>query len=214
MDLFQKIASRLSSDQKASLDNLLHPQDDQKIYLHNLRECTGPTNLESVLSETKKLKRIQEIKPSSTLFQPITPPVLKKSAQKLSSETTSSIRALAPDKRYTLLAIYCHVRLSQLIDNLIDLVNRLIHKLRNKAKATVKNRLFPDLIKVDGKPHLLLKIAQASLKTPRGIVEEVIFPKVSRETLQKVVEESHAKESYEYQVQPCVLPMFLTIARF
>lgn len=200
INLFQKIASQLSSDQKASLDNLLHSQDDQKIYLHNLRESAGPANLESVLSETKKLKRIQEIKLPSSLFQSMTLPVLKKYAQKLSSETTSSIRALNSHKRYTLLVIYCHMRLSQLIDNLIDLVNRLIHKLRNKAEATVKNRLFPDLIKVDGKPQLLLKIAHASLKTPKGIVEEVIFPKVSRETLQKVIDEFHAKGSYEYQV--------------
>jgi TnpA family transposase len=200
MNLFQKIAFQLSADQKTSLDSLLYFQEDQKIYLHNLRECVGPTNLESVLSETEKLKRIQEINLSSSLFQSMTSPVLKKYAQKLSSETTSSIRALAPDKRYTLLAIYCHVRLSQLTDNLIDLVNKLIHKLRNKAEATVKSRLLPDLIKIDGKPTLLLKIAEASVKAPKGIVEEVIFPKVSRETLQKVIDESHAKGSYNYQV--------------
>lgn len=200
MNLFQQIAALLSNDQKASLDSLLHSQDNQKVYLHNLREYVGPTNLESVLSETKKLKRIQEIKLSSSLFQSMTPPVLKKYAQKLSSETTSSIRSFSPDKGYILLAIYCHVRLSQLFDNLINLVNKLVHKLRNKAESNVKNRLLPDFIKVDGKPQLLLKIAHASLKAPKGIVEEVIFPKVSREVLQKVVDEFHAKGSYDYQV--------------
>ena len=161
-----QIAPQLDANQKASLDALLQLSDGLALNLADLREASGPSNLESILREAEKLKRIKAIELPPSLFTSMMLPVLKKYALRVASETMSSIRALNAEKKYALLAIYCHVRLSQLIDNLVDLLSKLIHKLRTKSESTVKSRLLPDLIKIDGKPTLLLKIATATVKNP------------------------------------------------
>ena len=174
--LFDEIASHLDSKQKDSLDALLQLTDGPDLSLPNIKEGAGTFSVDSVLKETAKLKRIQEIALPSVLFQPFTPPVLKKYAAKILSETVGSIRDFKDAKKYTLLAIYCHVRASQLTDNLLE------------------------LLKINGKPALLLKIAKASIKNPKGTIEKVVFPEVSQETLQKIIDEYDSKGSYQNQV--------------
>ena len=198
--LFDEIASHLDPVQKDSLDALLQLTDGPELSLPNIKEGAGAFSVDSVLRETTKLKRIQEIAIPSSLFKAFTPPVLKKYASKISSETVGSIRDFKDPKRYTLLAIYCNVRASQLTDNLLELLIKLIHKVRTKSASGVNIRLLPELLKVNGKPALLFKIAKASIKNPKGIIEKVVFPEVSQETLQKIVDEYHSKWSYQVQV--------------
>jgi TnpA family transposase len=198
--LLDEIASHLDSKQKDSLDALLQLTDGLDLSLPNIKEGAGAFSVNSVLKETAKLKRIQEIALPSALFQPFTPPVLKKYAAKILSETICSIRDFKDAKKYTLLAIYCHVRASQLTDNLLELLIKLIHKVRTKSISGVNIRLLPELLKVNGKPALLLKIAKASVENPKGTIEKVVFPEVSEETLQKIIDEYNSKGSYQNQV--------------
>lgn len=198
--LFEEITSHLDSKQKESLDSLLELREGVELSLPDIKEGAGAFNIQSVLEETAKLKRIQEIALSSSLFKALTPPVLKKYASRVLTETVSSIKAFKKTKRYALLTIYCHFRASQLTDNLLELLCKLIHKARKKSEKGVETRLLPELLKVDGKPTLLFKIAKASIKRPKDTVEQVVFPEVSEEVLQKIVDEYQSKGTYNNQV--------------
>ena len=198
--LFEEIASQLNSEQKYSLDRLVQLTDDPELSLPDIKEGPGAFSVTTVLRETAKLKRIQEIGLPSSLFKRITSPVLKKYGSKLLADRVGSIRALKEGKKYALLAIYCHMRSSQLIDNLAELLSRLIHKVRTKSESRVKMCLLSDLLKVDGKHTLLLKIAKVSLKDPKGIIENVVFPEVSQETLQRVIDEHDSQGAYQNQI--------------
>ena len=198
--LFEEITSHLDSKQKESLDALLELREGVELSLPDIKEGAGAFNIQSVLEETAKLKRIQEIALSSSLLKALTPPVLKKYASRVLTETVSSIKAFKETKRYALLTIYCHFRASQLTDNLLELLCKLIHKARKKSEKGVETRLLPELLKVDGKPTLLFKIAKASIKRPKDTVEKVVFPEVSEEVLQKIVDEYQSKGTYNNQV--------------
>lgn len=69
MNKIIEIASHLDPRQKDSLDELLQLTDGPELSLPNIKEGAGAFSVDSVLRETAKLKRIQEIAIPSSLFE-------------------------------------------------------------------------------------------------------------------------------------------------
>jgi len=61
--------------------------------------------------------------------------------------------------------------------------------LGSNAERRVEKQLIDDFKRVDGKPHLLFRIAEASLERPEELVKDVVYPVVSQKILQDVVKE-------------------------
>lgn len=64
----------------------------------------------------------------------------------------------------------------------------------------VEKELIDDFKRVDGKPHLLFRIAEASLEHPLELVKDVVYPVVSQKTLQDVVKEYKSNATYRQKV--------------
>ncbi|MEW2417459.1 recombinase family protein [Streptomyces sp. NPDC046866] len=93
-------------------------------------------------------------------------------------------------QRYILYRNYSHP------DSLVDLFIRLVVKINTRAERKVNKELGAELKKVRGKEAMLLRVAEAALSEPSGIVRRVIFPVVGGEkTLKALAAEAAANEA-------------------
>jgi hypothetical protein len=71
----------------------------------------------------------------------------------------------------------------------VELLIQIIHRIGINAERRVDKELIDDFKRVNGKSHLLFRIAEASLEHPLELVKDVVYPVVSQKTLQDVVKE-------------------------
>ncbi|GHC27737.1 hypothetical protein GCM10010348_62300 [Streptomyces anthocyanicus] len=103
--------------------------------------------------------------------------------------------------RLTLLAALCHVRQTEITDSLVELFIQLVLKINTRAERKVERELGAELKKVRGKEAMLLRVAEAALAEPAGVVRRVIYPVVGGEkTLKALAAEAAANEA-RYKVR-------------
>jgi hypothetical protein len=153
------------------------------------------TSLKTVLRELEKLSIINTLGMPLELFQGIPDKVIHKYRMRAGTESITELRQHPSAIRYTLLAAFCHERRQEIVDGLVELLVQLLHKSRKNAEKKVVNSLVNDIKAVHGKNRLLYQIAEAALDKPEGIVKDVLFPVVDKETLTALVKEYRAKVS-------------------
>lgn len=201
--LFQKISDSLTNKNKKALIDLLELQENQSpevYYLRHLKQDAGSVSLESILEEVKKINCIQQIELQKTLFNGISHRILEKYKIRIMSERPSEIRDHPDSMKYATLSMFCYVRNQEIIDNLIDLLIQVIHKIGKKSEDKVNKKMITELKKVDGKKSILLDLAKVAVANPDGIIKEVVYPVVKQETLQEIIKESELTRSYKEQV--------------
>ena len=95
--------------------------------------------------------------------------------------------------RYTLLAALCWQRQREITDNLVELLIHIAHRVGVRAEKKVDVELMKYAKKVLGKAKLLYKLAKAATGQPDGVVKEVIYPAVSEETLQDLIQRGRGR---------------------
>ena len=202
-ELFEKIEKSLTKKNKKSLLDLVADQDKQSAeayYLRHLKDDAGNVSLESILEEVKKINRIAEIGLPSSLFKDIPHRILEKYKARIMSERPSEIRGHKDPIRYATLAIFCCVRSREIIDNLIDLLIQVIHKIGKRSENKVNKKIVAELKKVYGKQAILVDLARVTVNNPDGIIKEVVYPVVKEEILQDIIKESQLEKGYKEQV--------------
>jgi TnpA family transposase len=203
ISLFGNILRSLTKENKKSLLDLLTTQEDQSLksfYLVDLKQDAGNVSLESILEEIKRIKRIQEVGLPAFPFNGITPRLLEKYKMRIMSERPSEIRDHKDPMKYATLAIFCYVRGQQILDNLVDLLIQVIHKIGKRSENKVNKRLITELKKVGGKQAILVDLAKVIVDNPDGVIKEVVYPVVKSETLQEIIKESQLTKGYKEQV--------------
>ena len=77
------------------------------------------------------------------------------------------------------------------------------------CQSPVNQQLIDEFKKVSGKTGLLFRIAEVAIAEPNGIIEQVIFPVVSRQTLKNLVAEYKATSTaYRRRVHNVVRTSF------
>lgn len=201
--LFASIFRSLTKAKKESLLDLLTPQEKHSpgsLYLRDLKQDAGNVSLESILEEIEKIKRIQKIGLLASLFNGIPPRLLEKYRARIMSERPSEIRNHKGPIKYATLAIFCHVRGQEILDNLVDLLIQVIHKIGKKSEKKADKKLIGALKKIEGKQTILLNLAKVAIDNPDGIIKEVIYPVVGSETLQEIIKESKLIRGYKEQI--------------
>jgi len=201
--LFKKISNFLANNNKESLLNLLEAQEKQSseiYYLLHLKQDSGNVSLESILEEVKKINCIQEIGLPKSLFNGISQRILEKYKTRIMSERPSEIRDHKDSMKYSTLAMFCCVRGQETMDNLIDLLIQVVHKIGKKSEKKVNKKIVAESKKVDGKKAILLDLARVTVANPEGIIKEVVYPVVKPETLQEIIEEAESTKSYKEQI--------------
>jgi TnpA family transposase len=191
------IFEQLSSQTLIKLDALLRTDgalEDEQSQLQQsdfnvLKTDPGRTSLDSILKEAQKLKCIRQLGLPSNLFALVSPKVVYHYRRRASAEPPRELRRHPDPIRHTLVAAFCWQRSQEITDSLVELLIQIIHRIGINAERRVDKELIDDFKRVNGKSHLLFRIAEASLEHPLELVKDVVYPVVSQKTLQDVVKE-------------------------
>ena len=167
-------------------------QSSKKIKMSDfafLKTDPGAVGLESFLAEISKLKLIRTVGLPADLFAETSSKLVKIYRQRAATESPYDIRRHPPAIRYSLMVAFCIQRSQEITDNLIELLIQIIHRLDSRAEKRINQQLIDEFKKVSGKTSLLFRIAEVAIAEPNGIIEQVIFPVVSHQTLKNLVAE-------------------------
>jgi TnpA family transposase len=203
-NLFDQVTARLPGKAKLALDALLHTDHSEDEYRRSdvaeLKMDGGRLGVKSILQETERLSRLQQVELPDDLLADLTPTIIEKYAQRVMAEAPRELRRHPSTVRYTLLACFCWQQRQQVTDSLVQLLIQIIHRMNSRAETKVKKTFIEDVVRVSGKQHLLYKLAQAALTDPEGSVRDVIFSVVGEETLHRVVKEFQVSGDYDEQI--------------
>ena len=189
--------AQLSEQTIAKIDALLNTDGaivDEQVQLkpsdfNNLKTDPGRTSLDTILKEFDKLQCIRNLALPANLFTGVSPKVLQQYRQRASVEPPRELRRHPDPIRYTLVAAFCWLRSQEITDNLVELLIQIVHGINVRAERRVEKELIADFKRVNGKTNILFRMAEATLERPEELVKDVVYPVVSRQTLQNLVKE-------------------------
>ncbi|MEM9541181.1 MAG: Tn3 family transposase [Cyanobacteria bacterium P01_E01_bin.42] len=155
--------------------------------LANLKSDPGRLGINSWLSEAEKLQQLRQLELPDNLFEGIPTKILQTYKQRVAVEPPREIRRYPPNRRYTLLAAFCGLRMQEIVDRLVDLLVQIIHRIGARAERRVTKEILDDFKKVSGKTSILFQLAEAATLNPEGVIKEVIYPVISKQTLKNLV---------------------------
>ena len=139
--------------------------------------------------EVAKLLCIRQLALPPQLFESISPKVLEIYKFRVAAEPPSQLRAHPEAIRYTLFAAFCYLRSQEITDSLVELLLQIVHRLGKRAENKVEKELLQDFKRVSGKTGLLYQLAEVTIANPEGIVQDVVYPVVGKQTLIDLVKE-------------------------
>lgn len=170
--------------------------------LARLRNDPGRASAESARTEIAKLSRLRGIELPEQLFADVSSKVVRSYRRRAASGSPSSLRSHPPAVRYTPLSALCYMRSREVTDGLVEVLLEIVHKIGARSEKKVDKVLLAEFKKVSGKNRLFIRVAEAALDNPDGVVREVVFPVGGQETLSDVVKEARSTgAAYQEQVQ-------------
>ena len=154
-----------------------------------LKTDPGPVGLDSFLTEIEKLKRIRTVGLPVDLFKGISTKLIQKYRQRAATESPYDLRQHPEPIRYTLMAAFCLKRTQEITDNLIEILNSIIQRIGTRAEKRINKELVNDFKLVTGKTNILFRIAEVAVAQPDGVIQTVLYPVVSQQTLKDLVQE-------------------------
>jgi Tn3 transposase DDE domain/Domain of unknown function (DUF4158) len=201
-EIFRLLHARLSEGTRSALQDLLADADD---VLSWLLADPGRASLETVLSEIRKLGKIEALYLRKDLTANISPVRLKPLYLRAGTESAWDMKRHPEPISLSLLTLLCHSRRGEIIDGLGDLLIQLVHKIRKRAEKKINSRLAREIKEVHGKSRLLFKLADAALGNPDGVIREVLFGIMDEETLAAIIREYRAQGSgYARELQTVI----------
>ena len=192
--LFSSTLQQLSKQTQTELDELIQEpkvtpgKEIPDPPLSALKKDPGPVGLNSLLSEIIKLQRLRQVALPDALFSHLTPRVLECYRLRVETETLSELRHHPKAIRLTLLASFCWQRCQEIIDNIMDLLIQIVHRIDTRSKNKVTSEVIAKVKKTDSHTQLFYQVATAALATPDGLVRDVIYPVASEQTLEAFVD--------------------------
>lgn len=115
--------------------HLLDPeQESEWSVFSKLKTDPGRVGLASVLKEIAKLKSIDNIQLPCGLFADVQFKTLERYRSRVASESVQELKRRPESIRYPLLAAFCWQRHKTIIDNLIELMIQMIHRISARAE--------------------------------------------------------------------------------
>ena len=145
-----------------------------------------------MLKEVAKLRCIDAVEVPAGVFAHVPSHLVQTYRRRAATEPPRELRRHPAPRRYTLLAAFCCQRRKEIIDGLVDLLIHVVHRIGVRAERKVVNALLHDLRTVHGKTTLLFRIAEVAVNHPDGVIKEVVYPVVGKQTLHDLVREFKA----------------------
>ena len=220
--LFEDVLTQIPQATRQHLDALLEREDasasqetemlDQdepeqsktrpdRVRWSDLKTSPGAIGLESVLFETDKLRVLSQLALPADLFGQVSPSVVRLYRERAATDTLYELRRHPDATRYTYLAAFCQQRQAEIIDSLIELLILVVRRIETTANKRVGKQVIEEMRnKVDNKPRLLRRVAQAALNGPEKTIREGIYPVMSQKQCEAIVSEKETKDTYHDRV--------------
>lgn len=196
-------------DIKAASKDFSSGDDINAITLAHLKSHQVELKIASILHEIQKYKYLKslEISPFAELVG--TRKLLFKYYERVLAEPLSSLKRHKTLLRHAYLAIFCVIRQQIMTDTLTDLLLKLFHRILTKAEHAVDKALRLDNKRVKGKMGTLLVLAKKSIDNPDGIIQETIYPTVSKDRLGEIVSDlGDDSQWYRNQIKAKALSLY------
>ena len=183
--LIDGIDGALSDECREALNRLLETGTDapgSKSLFNRLRAAPGRPSLDVVKREVQKLGFIDDLGLPNEPFASMPRKVLDNYRQRTSTEPASALQQRRAESRNARVAMYCWVRRREVLDDMVELLIRIVHRISARAKKRVEREIITDHLKVRGKTTLLFNIAEAAVDNMDGTVRDVVVPAVGGES--------------------------------
>lgn len=175
------LTRKLSDDHFQQLDSLLELQAESKITtLAWLRQPAGPARARYLLEHIERLQTIRDLELPHGLEKAIHQNRLLKIAREGRQMTPQDLGKFEPNRRYaTLTALILELQ-ATVIDEIIDLNDRIIGSLFNRAKRSHEQQFQQSGKEINGTVRLFWRIGQALVQAkqagtdPFKAIEEII----------------------------------------
>ena len=188
-EIISQIDILLTTEESSNTDEKNNPGKLKTSDFAFLKTDPGPVGLGSFLTEIEKLKRIRVLGLPPDLLTGISPKLVKSYRQRAATETPYHLRQHPRAIRYTLMAAFCIQRSQEITDNLIEILNSIIQRIGTRAEKRINKELVNDFKLVTGKTNILFRIAEVAVAQPEGVIQTVLYPVVSQQTLKDLVQE-------------------------
>lgn len=208
--LFKHITDTLDKENlnyKAYIDNsLLYLADSfEDTIISFLKQDSGKSNLDSISNEIRKLQAIEPLNLNSSIIpDDISPNILKFYKRKIVSDTPQQIRAKPEYIRYQLMIIFCYLKKQEIIDNLVDHLCNLVHKIKKKGQK-VEKALNNQIGKLSHGLDVLYRMAKVAYDKPEDIIRKAIYPVVSRDQLEKLIKIKHIQKNMKGDIHQTLM---------
>ena len=194
IQLCRSVVERLPASCLKELDALTGPQEDsyildaEEIRLNQLKSEAGAVSLKSLQAELLKLEIVQQVHLPQKLFSHLCESIVERFRLRVETETLTELRRHPDPIRYTLLAAFCWMRSTEIIDNAVELFLQLVHRMESRSKKRVSEEVVAKAQGSDEHDRILYQLALASLAEPEGLVKDVIYPIAGEEKLAKLID--------------------------
>lgn len=182
--------------------NAVEDDDPSRYPLHDLKTGPGAAKVKQIKTVADRLKLLQAIALPDDLFTHVPLRFVRQYHQQAAVESISHLqRHQNKDQTYTLLAAFCWVRQREITDQLVELFIQILGDIRLRAEQRIAREILSDVTRVEGKQHLLYRLAEAMWDHPEGIINQVLYPLVGKARLRSLVQEAKTKGTYRQIVQ-------------
>lgn len=179
--IYSLLSEPLVASQRQSLDRLLKRKEGSSItWMMWLKQSPHKTNTKSMLEHTERLKLLQSIAIPEAIEHSVHQNRLLKIAREGSQMSPADLAKFEPTRRYATLVAVCIESMATLIDEIIDLHDKIIGKLFNTAKHKHEEKFKSSGKAINDKVRLYTKIGHALLEAkqaghdPYAAIEKII----------------------------------------
>ena len=192
-NLFKTVYDSLDQDDFYLIDQILtennEPPNQDIIALVDLKKDIPGARLKNVNLAIKKIELLSKISLPKQLCKNKNRKLLVKYYDRIMALSPSNILEFSTTAKYASMAIFFHIRLQQMLDGLADTFVKLVHRMRTNAEKSVRDYVLSEVERVGGKFNILKQIAKIAVNKPKGIIEDEIYPEVSREKLLEIIDD-------------------------
>lgn len=208
--LFQYITHAISSEIKSYIDDVLLHLDKAtgETLLTLLKQGSGKSNRDAIAVEIEKLKVIKPLQIKASIIPvEVSLNMLKFYKRKIVSDTPEQIRARPDHIRYPLIIIFCYLKQQEVIDNLAEHLINFVHKIKKKADKT-ENAINNEIGKLSRGLDALYQVAEVARDNPESIIQEAIYPVVSKEQIEAIIKARYLQKNLTNSVRDKVIQSY------
>jgi TnpA family transposase len=222
-EFLQRITQSLSFETKQKLDQLLTYEKSNESAAKKTKQTISNDSVtfaelksqhvelknHSIFYELQKYKYLQTLILPQSLAHMGTRKLFLKYYERVLIESPSHLKNHNSSIRYAYLGIFCYVRQQMMVDTLTDLLLKLLHRIGKKAENFIDKNLKLDNKRVAGKMGTLLVLAKTSKEHPKGVIEQTIYPSVSQERLNDIIEDlGSTRDWYQNLIKEKALSLY------